>query len=188
MQYASSTEITIPETVEYDGVTYNVTSIAKQAFYGCQDLASVTIGNAVTTIGEEAFISRTKLTSVTIGNSVTTIGKRAFSSCNNLTSVTSLNTTAPVISTGGTSIFATNTYNNGTLYVPTGSTSAYKTWGWSGFKNVVEKDFTTAIPSAKAETEKATAIYDITGRKLSAPKKGINIIGGKKRAGEVAPT
>ena len=47
--------VEIPKKVTCDGVTYDVTSIGKNAFYGCGDLTSVTIPNSVTSIGYEAF-------------------------------------------------------------------------------------------------------------------------------------
>ena len=83
-----SGDIIIPETVDYDGKTYSVTSIGKWAFYDCPGLTSVTIGNNVTNIGDYAFEYCSVLTSVTIVNSVTSIGDHAFSGCTGLTSVT----------------------------------------------------------------------------------------------------
>ena len=86
-----STTITtaiIPASVEYNSVTYSVTSIGGWAFYNCSGLTSVTIPNSVTSIGEYAFSSCSVLTSVTIPNSVTSIGSSAFSYCSGLTSVT----------------------------------------------------------------------------------------------------
>ena len=69
------------------GTHYQVTSIGKYAFFGCDGLASLTIPNSVTSIGEYAFHGCLGLTSVTIPNSVTSIGNYAFTLCDNLTSV-----------------------------------------------------------------------------------------------------
>ena len=104
-------DITIPESVEHEGITYSVTKIGQMAFedcssltsatisssvtsieawafYGCTSLASITIPNSVTSIGVRAFYNCTSLTSVTIPNSVTSIGTNAFEHCTSLTSVT----------------------------------------------------------------------------------------------------
>lgn len=80
--------VTIPSTVEYNTVTYAVTSIDQLAFYGSSGLTSVIIGNSVTTIGVNAFQQCTGLTSITIGNSVTSIERGAFFYCTSLTSIT----------------------------------------------------------------------------------------------------
>ena len=80
--------VVIPESVEYEGVSYAVTSIGERAFSSCTLLTSVTIGNSVTSIGNYAFENCSGLTSVTISNSVTSIGYSAFRGCSGLTSVT----------------------------------------------------------------------------------------------------
>ncbi len=84
----SITELTIPSSVTYDSVTYDVTSIGDYAFYNCTGLTSVTIPEGVTSIGDVAFYNCTGLTSVTIPASVTSIGYSAFYNCTGLTSVT----------------------------------------------------------------------------------------------------
>ena len=80
--------VVIPETVVYNGNTYNVTSIETGTFYQCSELTSITIPNSVTSIGNYAFYGCTGLTSVTIPNSVIGLGSSAFFGCTGLTSVT----------------------------------------------------------------------------------------------------
>ena len=83
-----SGDVNIPASVTYDGVTYNVTSIGNNAFYGCRGLTSITIPNSVTSIESGAFLYCSGLTSITIPNSVTSIRNGAFEGCSGLTSVT----------------------------------------------------------------------------------------------------
>ena len=85
-KYSGAVEI--PETVTYDGVTYDVTGIGESAFNGCSNLTRITIPNFVTSIGKNAFQCCSGLTSLTIPNSVTSIGSGAFNGCTGLTSVT----------------------------------------------------------------------------------------------------
>ena len=73
-----SGDIIIPESVEYDGNIYSVTSIGSSAFCNCNGLTSIIIPNGVTSIGSSAFNECTGLTSITIPNSVTSIGSYAF--------------------------------------------------------------------------------------------------------------
>lgn len=72
-------------------------------------------------------------------------------------------------------------YDNAILYVPKGTKALYeKTEGWNLFKNIVEYDSSTDIRSVKSIESNDTSIYSISGQRLQAPRKGINIIGGKK--------
>ena len=83
-----SGNIVIPETVEYGGANYNVTSIGDRAFSGCSGLTSIIISGNVTSIGSDAFYNNTALSSITIPSCVKSIGGRAFSGCSSLTSIT----------------------------------------------------------------------------------------------------
>ena len=80
--------VVIPESVDYNGNTYPVTSIGSYAFSYCRNLTSVTISNSVTSISDGAFYYCSSLTSVTIPSSVTTIGSSAFFYCSSLTYIT----------------------------------------------------------------------------------------------------
>lgn len=134
---SSIVSITIPD---------NAISIGKEAFLNCRSLVSVTIGRGITTIGHNAFcgclniasvmipdnvtsIDNTAfsgcygLTSITIGSGVTTIGNAVFANCINLSTITSHIMNAPDVVPG--TFYGVK--NNGTLYVPIGS-SGYETW------------------------------------------------------------
>ena len=65
----------------------SVTSIGRNAFYGCKGSTSVTIPDSVTSIGYSAFGDCTGLTSITIGTSVVNIGSNAFANCAGLTKI-----------------------------------------------------------------------------------------------------
>ena len=79
--------ITLPETVTHNDISYTVKEIGNCAFTLCTDLTgSLIIPNSVTSIGEQAFGNCSGLTgSLTIGNSVTSIGDNAFYDCSSFT-------------------------------------------------------------------------------------------------------
>lgn len=79
---------TIPESVKYNGVSYPVTSIADNAFLGCDWLTSITIPASVTSIGDNAFLGCCNLTSVSIQGALTSIGSDTFGDCKALADIT----------------------------------------------------------------------------------------------------
>lgn len=85
IEYSGS--VNIPVSVEYNGVTYNVTNIWSYAFSNCQALTNVTIPNTVTFIGEGAFSNCPALTSVSLPNTITRIYDYTFSRCSTLSSI-----------------------------------------------------------------------------------------------------
>ncbi len=159
---ANSTEIsgdiTIPATVEFEGVEYKVTSLTTKAFNQCVELKSVVIPEGITAIPEEAFFNCYNMTSVTIPEGVSSIGKSAFTFCRAITILTipesvkmigeygffecyalsevySLNPEAPETQYGAFDGTPAETI----LYVPQGSVEAYASAeGWSPFKTIRE--------------------------------------------------
>ena len=123
----------IPESVDYEGVCYSVTSIGRWAFSRRDDMSSVIIPNSVTSIGDHAFCDCIKLTSVDIPNSVISISDHAFQDCSELTSVTLPNS---VTSIGeGTFQGCTNLTD---IIIPNRVTSIanYVFWGCKSLKSV----------------------------------------------------
>lgn len=77
----------ISSTVEYDGVTYTVTSIEGRAFYACNNLTSIVIPNSITNIEYLAFGYCSGLTSIFISKSVTSISDNALEGCTALAEI-----------------------------------------------------------------------------------------------------
>ena len=82
-----SGNIVIPATVEYNGVTYMVKTIARYAFNQCTSLESVQLGSNVEAIGYHAFYGCTNLKEVGWSNSVRYLYGGAFYGCTALTDV-----------------------------------------------------------------------------------------------------
>jgi hypothetical protein len=107
-----SGEVTIPASIEHDGVTYSVTSIGSSAFSGCIDL-----------------------TSVNIPNNVTSIGSSAFYGCKNMEDLYCYAENIPTTYGGA---FQDAYVEYATLHVPAASLEDYKSAApWSGFGTIV---------------------------------------------------
>ena len=72
----------IPSTLKSVSVTGG--EICYGAFYNCNIIENITLGENVTAIGDYAFYNCSGLKSVTIGESVASIGDNAFSGCRGL--------------------------------------------------------------------------------------------------------
>ena len=109
---------------------------------------------------------------------MSSIVSKAFASCKELTDVYCLTENVP------------STYNNvfqdsyieyATLHVPPTSIDAYKAAEpWRHFKNIVEYIDPSGIQDVTLDKNTNTPVYDLNGRRMTAPAKGINLIGGKK--------
>lgn len=67
--------ITIPSTIEYENVLYNVISIGKEAFYNQRQLNAIQLPNSLTSIGDKAFINVLRFQQLTF---LTTLKKLAL--------------------------------------------------------------------------------------------------------------
>ena len=152
----------IPATVTLDGVTYNVTAIAAEAFKNMTSIMSITIPESIRSIGEKAFAGCTSLKEII---------------CNILIPL-DLN------SADGGTIFEGVDKETCKLYVPDNSVDAYKTAPiWSEFRNILGIS-TLGINNIKIEGKTMT-IYNVNGQKVNAISTdelphGLYIINGKK--------
>lgn len=147
--------VTIPESVKLDGISYNVTAIAKNAFknnknikrivisktiktigdnafYGCSKLAAVTMGANVETIGKSAFMNCILLKKIVIPKKVKKIGSKAFYGCKKLTNIT-IKTTKLTTKTVGSKAFTkagSKNYKKLVVKVPKSKLKAYKKMLW----------------------------------------------------------
>ncbi len=177
----------------------SVTEIGLSAFGGCSGLTSITIPNSVTEIGGKAFSGCSGLTSITIPESVTEIGDNVFSGCgftsitlpssikrigafdktDNITTIYILNPTPPSVRSG--ELFTKKQYMTLNIYVPKGSLEAYQNADvWKNCWNLHE-GAPTGIDNVKNDIMDGNSkCYDLRGNRLGAPKRGLNIINGKK--------
>lgn len=77
------TAVDIPS--EYGGVA--VTSVAENAFIGCDKLQCITLPDSVRTVGAGAFAHCNRIYEITLPVGVTKVGAQAFFQCGNLTSI-----------------------------------------------------------------------------------------------------
>lgn len=78
-----------------------VTSIGKDACWGCDALKSITIPDSVISIGDKVFAGCTALENITIPNSVINIGNYVFAGCNSLQSINVSEGNSNYLSCGG---------------------------------------------------------------------------------------
>lgn len=106
------TSVTLDEGMKRTGAS---------AFRYCTSLTSVSFPSGLETVSSESFQYCTALSSVTIPASVTLLDAFAFQYCSELKEVTLLPTTPPSM---GNNVFY-GTHSELTIYVPTGTKSAY---------------------------------------------------------------
>ena len=185
--------------------------IGTHAFEGCTCLTTINIPDGCG-IGDGAFLNCTSLISVKIPwnfgysafdgcSSLTTVflkkrtdgkdgfvGYRAFLGCKKIKSIYCQETSPArhynyYESPGQSTPFEQIVTQEGTLYVPIGSTNKYRQTEWKEFKNIVEYDFDKLTGIDKVTTDSdnqgensEVARYSIDGQRLNAPTQGLNIV------------
>ena len=165
------TELSIPAEIE---------EVKDYAFYNCNGVTNIDIVDGVKSIGSNAFYGCSDLETLYISNAIENIDDNAFAECNNILDI-KIGSKKAI--TASENIFSSDAYNNACLYVSTGRKFAYKkTAPWSNFY-IVEMDFTgiDEMPEeVKGENGEGKTVYDLNGRKVETPKKGLYIVDGKK--------
>lgn len=85
-EYSGS--ISVPSTVDYNGITYTVTNVNRYAFSENRNLTNVILPNTVKSIEYAAFYFCTSLNNITIPEGVTYIGGHVFCQCHSLSNIT----------------------------------------------------------------------------------------------------
>jgi hypothetical protein len=76
--------VVVPDSVEYNGVMYAVTSVGDCAFTRCSNITSVTLPSNIVYFGYSSFEGCTNLSSIIIPEEVVNIGDNAFKHCDSL--------------------------------------------------------------------------------------------------------
>ena len=84
------TKIVVPDTIKINGVTYKVTSIAKNAFKNNKKLKTVTVGKNVSKMGANVFTGCKKLKTITIKSKKLTAKTLSKSTFKGLTKATTI--------------------------------------------------------------------------------------------------
>ncbi len=162
------TELFIPGDVE---------TIKGFTFCNCLPLTDVTVADGIKNIGEYAFYGCDNLENLYISNTIKKIGDYAFSECNNLMEI---KVSSKKAITASSNVFSNDAYVNVMLFVPEGRKFAYeRATPWKGFY-IVEMNFTDIEEIKTESTDDGNDIYyDLSGRAVNSPSKGIYIKNGK---------
>ena len=162
--------LSIPATVGY---------IGSSAFEDCSSLMSLSLNDGLLYFGGSAFEGCSGLQTLTIPSTVNTISINAFKNCKGITDVYCYAENVP--DTHFDAFDATPTEKS-TLHVPANAVEAYRTsWPWSDFKEIValDEDNPDGIRGVKQD-DCIGEYYDLTGRRILHPQKGLYIRNGKK--------
>ena len=169
-------------------------NIPSSCFLGCSGVNTVEFTNQLDTIGEHAFDGLKKLKAIILPSSVEYIGRGAFARCPLLRSVYARmkNPSSLEAYTFGTfdgsEGYSPANPSDAVVYVPVGCKENYERAGWGKyFVQIIEMEvaeqkqefdkIATGISTVKADDGvKPSGWYDLQGRRLTEPRKGVNII------------
>lgn len=77
-------DVVVPESINYNGQTCEVISVATSAFAGCEGLTSVSLPSTVRAISSSAFLGCTGLREVSYPSTLGTVCACAFTACTSL--------------------------------------------------------------------------------------------------------
>ncbi len=155
-------------------IPYTTEEIGHNAFSKCTSLKSIELPYSLNNMGISVFYGCTALTSVTIPKNIRYISDYTFTYCNSLKSIYALNPQG--IGIKGKP-FEEYTQSQCTLYVPEGSMYNYQCWEeWYAFNHIVEFSPTGINGVHSAAERREVERYDTSGRRLTSPTKGLNIV------------
>ena len=143
-------QVNIPPTVKYNGVTWTVSQIGDYSFRGCRELQSITIPSTIQAIGVMAFESCTGITSIHLPASLAIINYSAFHNCSSLKRIECDAPIPPMCF--GSDVFKLNSASNNSaefcqVFVPGKSVMSYQhANGWRDMPiNSFSEDASTTL-------------------------------------------
>ena len=176
----------IPEDTHLtiDDGTLGIAGDALQYHWSSANLASIELPASITSIGDEAFGHCTGLTSISIPAAVKSIGEGIISDCEHIQTICSymdepFETHSDIFKW----IDMYRLYRECKLMVPMGARERYEqTFPWCLFQHIEEfvmTDIKQPDVAGDMQRQGTTACYSISGTRLPAPQRGLNIVRGK---------
>ena len=158
-----------------------IRDVMGHAFYGASNLKQVIMPEGVSRVYSQAIREMGNLETIDFPSTLTELNTGTFYGCRNLKTIIIRATEVPYY--GGTDLSSSN-FDNTILYVPEASIEAYKAnsnfgaLNANGRDNIKSLDDYIAGVETLGEDEGVTEVvrYDIAGRELSTPIKGVNIV------------
>lgn len=180
------TSVTLPE---------GLTSIGDSVLCYCNAMTSISLPNSLETIGNYSMMNTgitnlripdrvyslgqrgfadSKIVTIVIGSGLSDIGSQAFRGCTSLSTIYVLPTIPPYCNTDA---FKWVTKSGVKLLVPPGTVSSYSNAEvWKNFTDISEMTSADGIDKLFEPMGINSEIFDLSGIKIHAPQKGMNII------------